>query len=140
MIPPQGQPQAQAPAIPEGMEQAPPADPTQIQPMGTSFDQGDPNPQEVEEQIMSALDDLEEEDRELLALHLTPEFAQIMRALMGDSFGNVFDRLADPQKILIPLNRTDVMPDEEGVESGLEEDPVTTTEATPPLPSEDTPL
>ena len=123
----------QQPQMPQGMEPMS-QDPTSIRPSVPEFEQPQLPPEEVEAQILESMNDLSEEDMKMVAMHLTPEFAQVMRLFFGDQFGNVFDKLADPTKILVPLDREYVL-GKEGTESGT---PIETpainqqSEATPP--------
>lgn len=122
------------PQIPQGMEQMPSPDPTQIRPQGAGIDAPEIPQEEIEDHILESFNDLQGEDRELVAMYLTPETAKLMRVLFGDSFGNVFDKLADPAKILVPMDRSFVLGDDQGIESGAQPAP-----AINPQESETTP-
>lgn len=131
-------PQQPAPQIPQGMEPMGAPDPSQITPQGVGMEEPQQDPQAIEDQIMASFDDLQGEDRELIAMYLTPETAKVIRILFGDSFGNVFDKMADSSKVLVPMDRSFILGDDQGIESGAQPAPVINPqESETTLPSED---
>lgn len=102
-------------------------------PSGFKFEGPEQQPEDpagAEAQIEEALNSLPDDRKELLVPYLTPDFAEVIGELFGDPYYNVFMKMADPNKILIP---TDVSATE-GTKSSQETPPDLTQseEATPP--------
>lgn len=116
---------------PMQMDQAP-VDSSTIMPMGGEMTPPTDSPQDIEQSIRDSLNELDGDDRELVAMYMTPELAHIMRIFFGEAFGNVFDQLADPNKILLPVDRGD-----DSLSGGGESD--VNTSVTQPTNSEATP-
>lgn len=100
---------------------------------GISFDQPELPPEEMEQEIIGRLSELSDENKELLALYLTPEFANIMGEFLGPVYGSAFMKLADPTKILVPVNREKVLG------QGAPSEMASNEGATPPQQGMDTP-
>ena len=83
--------------------------------MEPEADQGNPSMADeagggdADMQLDRALGALSPESQELLAMYLTPEFAGLMKELLGEQVGAYFEKRANPETILIPLNRQKVM-------------------------------
>lgn len=108
----------------QGPENAPP-----------SFEEPQEDSQGVEQEILESLNEVPDDMKELLALYMTPEFADIMGMFLGEPYRNVFMQLADPTKILVPLDR-DKAP---GLQPTGQEAAAQNEGATPPQTEMDTP-
>ena len=58
-----------------------------------------------EEEIKAHLDSLDDQDKALLAEHLTPEFVKVIGLISGPEVANYLNQFADPAKLLVPVPR-----------------------------------
>lgn len=77
----------------------------QEQPTGDTAAQTAPAPVDFEAGLEAELTKLPDEQKALIAAHLTPEFAQVIGILFGDEVGTFFQNRANPNMILVPQRR-----------------------------------